>query len=373
MPDHGSPQRPLLPEERLHQVRASGFQYPARDLRLRMEQHAAHTPVATFLIEGPEDDATDMPPGERTGTHHAGLQRHVKGAIVQVFASDMVCRGGDGLHLCMGRHVVQALHQVMASRDDAAVGHDHCADRHFIRCKGLLRLAQRMPHPVLVIGGRKRCCWHQAGAVSKAAPVPLSSTFAVPGLMSFTFSCVVTVPFQWFCSIVYSMLKGAPERSRSRCSPCRKAIASNTAPGLCGWAALNFRWSPLEPSRRTSFAITPRVRNTGFMLHGPQGSRPSMPRMKAGRMSDSGISRSTSSSGIRRWGGRVSRTTCSKRTRKASTFSGFRMRPAAYMCPPYCSSRSLHAPIASCTLKPFTLRALPPTRPLLSVRTIVGR
>ena len=66
-------------------------------------------------------------------------------------------------------------------------------------------------------------------------------------------------------------------------------------------------------------------------------------------------------------------TISSKRFLSAGIFSIFNVSPAAYMCPPYDSSKSLHFSIASYKSKSRTDRAEPVASPFDSVKIIDGR
>lgn len=84
------------------------------------------------------------------------------------------------------------------------------------------------------------------------------------------------------------------------------------------------------------------------------------------------ISRSYSTTGMRSSAVTDSRTMASNRSAKASKFSTLMLSPAAYLCPPNCSTKSPQASMASWMSKVLMLRALPVSMPSFREKTMVG-
>ena len=94
-------------EEGLHEFAALGLKDAGGDGGLGMEGVRGEEVIATLIVLTAIDDAGDLRPADGAGTHGAGLDGDVEGAIGEVLASKGVGSGGDGLHLCMGSDIAE--------------------------------------------------------------------------------------------------------------------------------------------------------------------------------------------------------------------------------------------------------------------------
>ena len=140
----------LLLEEGLHEFAAVRFEDAGGDGGLGMEGVRGEEVIATLIILTAIDDAGDLRPADGAGTHGAGLDGNVKGAIGEVLASKGVGSGGDGLHLCMGSDIAEGLREVVGTRDDAIFAYHHGADGYLAGFESSLGLVERHTHVAFV-------------------------------------------------------------------------------------------------------------------------------------------------------------------------------------------------------------------------------
>ena len=133
-------------KELLHELAAFFFKHATRDGATRVEGMRRIVAVAALFVATAVDDAGNLTPTQGAGTHGAGFYCDVKRAVRQVFAAQLVGGLCDGLHLGMGRHVVQRLCQVVGAGNDAVLAHDNGAYGDFALVVGGLRLGQRLAH-----------------------------------------------------------------------------------------------------------------------------------------------------------------------------------------------------------------------------------
>ena len=134
---------------------------------------------------------------------------------------------------------------------------------------------------------------------------------------------------------------------RSNRSPFWNAIPAKTVSVLSLCVTVSFRCFLFPTAREYPESITFSVRNTGDRFPGPKGANCLRIRTNLGVMLEKSILMSTFSYGISSSSSRCSDTYCSKRSENFSRFSGFNDRPAAYLCPPKCSSKSEQLSMAS--------------------------
>ena len=97
----------LLFEEGLHEFAAVGLKDAGGDSGLVMESVRGEEVIASLIIQTAVDDARDLCPADGAGTHGAGLDGDVEGAIGEVLAAKGVGCGGDSLHLGMGSDIAE--------------------------------------------------------------------------------------------------------------------------------------------------------------------------------------------------------------------------------------------------------------------------
>jgi hypothetical protein len=117
----------------------------------RIGTHVVQARGGTGLqVGGTENQATDAGIQQSAGTHHAGLECDVQGAIIESPAPE--ARGSilQSKHLGMCRRVARLLTLVVSRSDDLSVVHHDGTDRNIAVCKRHLRLAQCIAHRLLV-------------------------------------------------------------------------------------------------------------------------------------------------------------------------------------------------------------------------------
>ena len=151
----------------LHQLCALCLKYTTGHLRLRMQRFGRKPSEATFLVTRSIDEPSQLAPPHRTSTHHTWLHRHVERTPRQVLSPQCLRRSRNRLHLCMSRHIVQRLRQVMPPADDPSLSHHHSPHRNLSLLPSCLRLLQRHPHILFVC--RHTTIFHHAFGVTPLA------------------------------------------------------------------------------------------------------------------------------------------------------------------------------------------------------------
>ena len=140
----------LLFEEGLHEFAALGLKDAGGDSGLGMESTRGEEVIAALIVLTAVDDARDLRPADGAGTHGAGLDGDVEGAIGEVLATKGVGSGGDGLHLGMGCDIAEGLREVVGTRDDAVLTYHHGTNGYLAGLKGSLGLVERHTHVAFV-------------------------------------------------------------------------------------------------------------------------------------------------------------------------------------------------------------------------------
>ena len=140
----------LLFEEGLHEFATVGLKNAGGDSGLGMESVRGEEVIATLIVLTAVDDARDLCPADGAGTHGAGLDGDVEGAIGEVLAAKGVGSGGDGLHLGMGCYIAECLGEVVGTRDDAIFAYHHGADGYLAGFESSLGLVERHTHVAFV-------------------------------------------------------------------------------------------------------------------------------------------------------------------------------------------------------------------------------
>lgn len=140
----------LVLKEVLHQLAALVLQNATSDGALGVQGMRGILMITALLVAAAIDHAGQLCPAQGSGTHRARLYGDVKRAVGQVLPAQLVGRRRDGLHLSMGRHVVQRLCQVVGTGDDAVLAYDDGTNGYLSFIEGLLRLLQCAAHILFV-------------------------------------------------------------------------------------------------------------------------------------------------------------------------------------------------------------------------------
>ena len=152
--------------------------------------------AAAPFVRTAEDHAPHSHVHQRAGAHRARLFRNVKIAFVKPPIADRRLGLCDRQHLGMCGRILQQLNLVVCLRDHAAAPHDHCADRHFFRFEGLLRLPERFAHKCLV-----GCSIEHHAPIIPLARVPTisftsrTSVRTLPAVRVFVTCCCLVIGF----------------------------------------------------------------------------------------------------------------------------------------------------------------------------------
>ena len=137
-------------EEIAHQCAAFFGQNARSDLRLGVQRLGGVDTETAFRVGGTVDDATDLRPTERAGTHHAGFDGDVERAVVEILSPELSGGGRHRLHLGMGGDIVQGFGEVVAAGDDRVAANHHGTDRDFSAVGGGVGFFQGATHVVFV-------------------------------------------------------------------------------------------------------------------------------------------------------------------------------------------------------------------------------
>jgi len=164
------------PEEIHYECGAFPGHNPSLNLGFRMKQGRGVQGISSLGIERTIDNAPDLRPVQRSGTHRTRLYCDVECAISEIFSAHGFSRSRDGDHLRMCRRIMEPFRHVVSTSDDTATAHDDSPDRNLILLQGQVRLFQCLCHVFLVNV-------HVVGSIMSAAPV------AVPCRKRFTEPC----------------------------------------------------------------------------------------------------------------------------------------------------------------------------------------
>ena len=107
--------------------------------------------AAVFLVARADDHAGDPGVEDGAGAHGTGLERDVERRLPKPPAAERAAGLVAGLKLGVAKGVFLRLAPVAATAHDAALPHDHAADGHLARLRGLLRERKRLAHISFVI------------------------------------------------------------------------------------------------------------------------------------------------------------------------------------------------------------------------------
>ena len=117
-----------------------------------MKQGGGEEAVAAPGVGRPIDYSADLAPVERRSAHGARLYGNIQSAVLQIFSSEGIRRGSDGLHLGVSSDIMQRLREVVRARQYPAATHHHSPDGYLTLGGGLLSLGYRLAHILLVCG-----------------------------------------------------------------------------------------------------------------------------------------------------------------------------------------------------------------------------
>jgi len=106
--------------------------------------------IASFLVGTAIDDTGYLGPSYRSGTHRAGFNGDVEGAVGEVLATQRVGCSSNGLHLGMSRDIAKGFCKVVRAGDDTILAHHDGTDRDFTSFKGRQGFIERHLHVALV-------------------------------------------------------------------------------------------------------------------------------------------------------------------------------------------------------------------------------
>ena len=127
-------------EETLHELSGFGFEKPPIKAYPSGKELRSVKEVAELRFACPINNTLYPGPKEGTGTHRAGLDRHVERTSLEVLSPEGFGSRGDGKELGMSRRVAEALHTIVSPGDHSSSTDDDGTDRDLPLLVGLLGL-----------------------------------------------------------------------------------------------------------------------------------------------------------------------------------------------------------------------------------------
>ena len=84
--------------------------------------------IAAFIVGRTIDYAGNLSPAYGSGTHGAGLNGYIEGAIGEVLAAKGVGCRGYGLHLGMGCNIAECLGKIVGARYNTVFTNHNCSN-----------------------------------------------------------------------------------------------------------------------------------------------------------------------------------------------------------------------------------------------------
>ena len=185
-----APGRPIAA---LTATAATSAEKPAQQLAALVREHATRdidAMVVAFVLQHVEhaagraglrigravDHARDARMHDRTGAHHAGLERHVQRRSWKAIVAAVPAGIAQRLHFRMRGRIAEGDVAIPTFADDFAVLHDNSADRHLAVAR--LRMARKFERPVHpgAIGiAAGNGCWNQDILSHRASPFTIRS------------------------------------------------------------------------------------------------------------------------------------------------------------------------------------------------------
>ena len=127
-------------EEALHERSGFVLEEPSVEANASGKELRSVKEVAELRFACPINNTLYPSPKEGTGTHRAGLDRHVERTSLEVLSSEGFGSRSDGKEFGMSRRVAEALHTIVSTGDHTSGTDDDGTDGDLPLLIGLLGL-----------------------------------------------------------------------------------------------------------------------------------------------------------------------------------------------------------------------------------------
>ena len=131
------------------------FEDTCRDGCFRVKDPRGIDGVAAFGIGCAVHDAFYLRPSDGSCAHGTGFNRDVEGCVREVFASERLCGGGNGLYLRVGGDVGKGLGEIISPSDDLVLADDDAAYGNFVGSERFLCFAEGEAHEAFIVSRGK--------------------------------------------------------------------------------------------------------------------------------------------------------------------------------------------------------------------------
>ena len=136
----------------LYQFTTFVLQYACCDLAFGVQGTRCEEGKAPLGVGCTIDHTRNLRPTDSTCTHDAGFDGDIERALREVFATQCLCGGCDGLHLGVCRDIGERLGEVVSAPDNLIACNDDATDGHFACAQGLACLFEGKVHIADIIG-----------------------------------------------------------------------------------------------------------------------------------------------------------------------------------------------------------------------------